>query len=472
MHHARPSRRRGEARRDRLHLRTRHRHQGHRRHPGQRAPEGVRRAAAAHHLHQVDDRPHHGRGERAVRRRLRTGHHPPVHSAHDQPLRNRSRVRPRLRAQRGARGRAAGRAEQRPGVRREQRRADSRQIRRGWDGVSPPFSADSGRRWAVAGTGMVASIGATGGEVFDALCAGRSGLAPLRGFDPALFRAQHAYEIPEPTRAVGADRPLRATDLLCQAISEALADAGADEDLSGIPVLIGTGLRELRTAELWWTEAVPLDPADVDVITESMFALLDRVHPEPVDSVRPFDRNRKGVLMGDGAAAVVLRSADSGPAKAWLRGVGLNCDASPATAPDPAGMIAAMRQAHALSGGTPAEVDVVLAHGTGTLRNDEAEAFALAEAFAGLPISPLVTAVKSMTGHTSGSSGLMSLVVAVSCLATGMVPPTIGLVDPVEEADGLRFVTDGPVRSGPRLAQVDAFGFGGGHAGGAVGRGE
>jgi 3-oxoacyl-[acyl-carrier-protein] synthase II len=368
---------------------------------------------------------------------------------------------------------------------------------------------------------MVASIGATGGEVFDALCAGRSGLAPLRGFDPALFRAQHAYEIPEPTRAVGADRPLRATDLLCQAISEALADAGADEDLSGIPVLIGTGLRELRTAELWWTEAVPLDPADlhfgtalrtvfgaaathtfsnacsaslyalglgsdllasgaadtvvvagVDVITESMFALLDRVHPEPVDSVRPFDRNRKGVLMGDGAAAVVLRSADSGPAKAWLRGVGLNCDAYHVTAPDPAGMIAAMRQAHALSGVTPAEVDLVLAHGTGTLRNDEAEAFALAEAFAGLPISPLVTAVKSMTGHTSGSSGLMSLVVAVSCLATGMVPPTIGLVDPVEEADGLRFVTDGPVRSGPRLAQVDAFGFGGVNAVAVVERGE
>src|ERR1017187_2555065 len=485
MHHARPSRRRGEARRDRLHLRTRHRHQGQRRHRGRRDPEGVRRAAAAHHLHQVDDRPHHGRGERAVRRRLRTGHHPPVHSAHDQPLRNRSRVRPRLRAQHGARGRAAGRAEQRPGVRREQRRADSRQIRRGWDGVSPPFSADSGRRWAVAGTGMVASIGATGGEVFDALCAGRSGLAPLRGFDPALFRAQHAYEIPEPTRAVGAARPLRGT------------------------------------AELWWTEAVPLDPADlhfgtalrtvfgaaathtfsnacsaslyalglgsdllasgaadtvvvagVDVITESMFALLDRVHPEPVDSVRPFDRNRKGVLMGDGAAAVVLRSADSGPAKAWLRGVGLNCDAYHVTAPDPAGMIAAMRQAHALSGVTPAEVDLVLAHGTGTLRNDEAEAFALAEAFAGLPISPLVTAVKSMTGHTSGSSGLMSLVVAVSCLATGMVPPTIGLVDPVEEADGLRFVTDGPVRSGPRLAQVDAFGFGGVNAVAVVERGE
>jgi len=390
--------------------------------------------------------------------------------------------------------------------------------------LTSPAAQSSTRRdheWAVAGTGMITSIGATSGEVFDALCAGRSGLAPLRGFDPKLFRAQHAYEMPEPTRTTGVDRPLRATDLLGRAISEAVADAGIGDDLSRVPVLIGTGLRELRSAELWWTEDAPMVPADlhfgtalramfgaattytfanacsaslyalglgsdllasgaadtvvvagVDVITESMFGLLDRVHPEPVDAVRPFDRHRRGVLMGDGAAAVVLRAAGRGPVRARLRGVGLNCDAYHVTAPDPVGMIAAMREAYALAGVTPAEVDLVLAHGTGTLRNDEAEATALTEAFAGSAAPPLVTAVKSMTGHTSGSSGLMSLVVAIFSLATGLVPPTVGLVDPVEEADGLRFVIGDPARAGSRLAQVDAFGFGGVNAVAIVERGD
>jgi 3-oxoacyl-[acyl-carrier-protein] synthase II len=367
----------------------------------------------------------------------------------------------------------------------------------------------------------VASIGANSSEVFDALCAGRSGLALLRGFDPTLFRAQRAYEIPEPTRTTGADRPHRATDLVFQAISEAVLDAGIGEDLNRVPVLVGTGLRELRSAELWWTDGTPMTTASlyfgtalrkrfgaatsytfsnacsaslyalglgadllasgaidtvvvagVDVITESMFGLLDRVHPHPVDAVRPFDRSRRGVLMGDGAAAVVLRSADSGPAKAWLRGVGLNCDAHHVTAPDPAGMNAAMQDAYALAGVTPSEVDLVMAHGTGTLLNDEAEAAALTKAFAGLEVSPLVTAMKSMTGHTSGASGLMSLVVATSCLTTGVVPPTVGLADPVDEASGLRFVTRGPTRADLRLAQVDAFGFGGVNAVAVVERGE
>lgn len=377
------------------------------------------------------------------------------------------------------------------------------------------MNATPGRRLAVTGTGAVCSVAGTAPELFDALCAGRSGLAPLRGFDPALFGAQHAYEMDEPQRSGGEglrDRPGRASDLLLRAIAEAVADAGIGEDLDGVPVLIGTGLRELRSAELWAADGVPMGVDDlyfgpavrerfnaatsytfsnacsaslyalglgvdliagggaetvvvagVDVITESMFGLLDRVHPVPVDAVRPFDRNRRGVLMGDGAAAVVLRAepaAGTRP-KAWLRGVGLNCDAYHVTAPDPAGVAAAMDAAYSAAGVTAGDIDLVMAHGTGTLLNDEAEASALSKTFAGRDSSPLVTAMKSMTGHTSGASGLMSLVVAASCLENGLVPPTVGLTDPVPEAEGLRFVTDKAADAELRLAQVDAFGFGG-----------
>ncbi|MEV7184267.1 beta-ketoacyl-[acyl-carrier-protein] synthase family protein [Kitasatospora sp. NPDC093102] len=363
---------------------------------------------------------------------------------------------------------------------------------------------------AITGMGAVASTGRGVDELFESLCAGRTGRAELRGFDRSRFRAQYAYEVddrPEP----GQDEPGRATELLSAAIAEAVRDAGLDEDLSGVPVLVGTGLRELRSAELWWREDTKFSDAGlhfgtalrerfgadhthtfsnacsaslyalalgsdlleqggadtvvvagVDVLTESMYGLLERVHPAPPDRVRPFDRNRTGVLMGDGAGAVVLRRTDGGrPAHGRLRGVAVNCDAYHVTAPDAAGIAEAMRTAHRLAGVGPADVDLVMAHGTGTLLNDEAEATALAEVFGADAGRPLVTAVKSMTGHTSGASGLLNLIIGLRALNEGRVPPTVGLEDPVDEAAEFRFVIGEAATEELRVAQLNAFGFGG-----------
>ncbi|GGQ06409.1 beta-ketoacyl synthase N-terminal-like domain-containing protein [Streptosporangium pseudovulgare] len=377
--------------------------------------------------------------------------------------------------------------------------------------------------WLVTGTGAVCSVGRGTGEVFEALCAGRSGLAGLRSFPRDRFRVTHAYEIDDRPEG-GDDLPGRATGWLLDAVAEALADAGVGEDLSEVPVLVGTGLRELRSAELWWNRAgrggtVPDETGDlarlhfgtalrerfgatatytfsnacsaslyalalatdllatggaetvvvagVDGITTSMHGLLDRVHAEPPDAVRPFDRMRRGVLMGEGAAAVVLRaSGGSGAGRApaargLLRSVGVSCDAFHVTAPDPKGIAGAVRQAHARAGIKPSDVDLVMLHGTGTLLNDEAEAIAIAEVFAEWAGKPMMTAVKSMTGHTSGGSGLLGLVTAVRALAEGRVPPTVGLNEPVAEAAGFRFVRDRAEPAEMSLAQVNAFGFGG-----------
>ncbi|MEU2024109.1 beta-ketoacyl synthase N-terminal-like domain-containing protein [Streptomyces sp. NPDC016469] len=367
----------------------------------------------------------------------------------------------------------------------------------------------------IIGMGAVAATGSGVGELFESLCLGRSGRAELRGFDRTRFRAQHAYEVDD--RPVpGEDIPGRATRLLLDAIGQAAADAGLGEDLSGIPILIGTGLRELRSLELWWRDGSPfadsglhfgtglrerfnadvthtfsnacsaslyalalasdlLDQggeegpdtvivAGVDVLTESMYGLLERVHPVPPDRVRPFDRNRTGVLMGDGAAAIVLRRTDRDAPQVHgrLRGVAVNCDAYHVTAPSPEGIAEAMRSAYRLAGVKPADVDLVMLHGTGTLLNDEAEAGALAAVLGGDADKPLMTAVKSMTGHTSGASGLLNLIVGLCALNEGRVPPTVGLDDPVEEAAPFRFVT-GEAAAGRRLnvAQLNAFGFGG-----------
>lgn len=364
---------------------------------------------------------------------------------------------------------------------------------------------DASQRWSIAGMGAVASNASGGGPLFDALCAGRSGLSPLRGFAADRFRTRYAYEIDD--RHDGVDMPARATQWLCDAVAEAVHDAGIGEDLSEIPVLVGTGLRELRSIELRWTDAAEFPSsrwhfgtalrerfgaattytvcnacsaslytlgmgadllatgaedtvviAGVDSITTSMFGLMDRVQVDAVDRVRPFDRGRRGVLMGDGAAAVVLRRG--GPARSWLRSVAVNCDAHSATAPDLAGIMAAIEDAHARAAIEPAQVDVVLAHGTGTTLNDEIEAVALAKVFGGAA-HPLVTAIKSMTGHTSGASGLMSVVVAAQILRTGRIPPIVGLTEPMDQARDLRLVTDETTCPDMTVAQVQAFGFGG-----------
>ncbi|GGS57871.1 beta-ketoacyl-[acyl-carrier-protein] synthase family protein [Streptomyces cinerochromogenes] len=369
----------------------------------------------------------------------------------------------------------------------------------------------------VTGMGAVAGVGDDVEEIFEALCAGRSGRAPLKEFDSTRFRARHAYEIDD--RGSGKGMPLRATSWLLRAVEEALADAGLRDDLGSVPVLVGTGLRELRSVETAWQkgpggedfdlgrlhfgtalrerfgatrtytlsnacsaslhtlamaqdliaagEADTVVVAGVDTITASMFGLLDRVQMTVPDRVRPFDRERRGTLMGDGAAAIVLTRQDGSAgerAHGLLRGVAMNCDAGHPTAPDPQGISAAIRSAHERAGVKPDDIDLVVLHGTGTLLNDEAETTAVGEVFGPHASHPLMTALKGMTGHTSGGSGLLSLIVAARSLSTGRVPPTVGLDHRVPGAEPFRFVLPGqarPAASPLRLAQINAFGFGG-----------
>ncbi|GAA4548814.1 beta-ketoacyl synthase N-terminal-like domain-containing protein [Amycolatopsis samaneae] len=364
----------------------------------------------------------------------------------------------------------------------------------------------------VTGMGAVSSIGGNVRELFDAVCAGRSGLAELRAFDRSRYRAQHAYEIDDRPPG-GGDIPLRATRWLLRAVAEAAASAGLGTDLRGIPVLVGTTLRELRSVELGWRDATPFDVEDlhfgtalhrafgaertftvanacsaslyalgmgcdlvdlgeaetvivagVDSLTESTYGLLDRCYQEPPDQVRPFDRARRGMLQGDGAVAVVLgKEGTDGPVpEARVRGVALNCDATHPSAPDAASIERVIRQAHDRAGVGPGDVDLVLLHGTGTPLNDEAEAAAVSAVFGGAGTSPHLTAIKAATGHTAGASGLHSLVIAVRAMRAGLVPPTVGLDDPIDAVASWRLARGSAVPAPLlRLAQVDSFGFGG-----------
>ncbi|MDI5962464.1 beta-ketoacyl synthase N-terminal-like domain-containing protein [Streptantibioticus silvisoli] len=367
-------------------------------------------------------------------------------------------------------------------------------------------------RLPVTGVGAVASIGRDPGEIFAALCAGRDGRHPLRGFNRDWYNADCLYEVDD-RPAPQTDTVGRATALLLDAVGQAARDAGLGDDLSDVPILVGTGLRELRSLELWWRDGRPfgaermhfgtalrerfgaldthtisnacsaslyalalavnlleLQEADmvivagVDVITESMFGLSDRLQFDPPDRLRPFDRDRKGTVMGEGAGAIVLRRkapADRGAVHGWVRGVAVNCDAFHATAPDPHGIAAAVRQAHDQAGVKAEDIGLVMLHGTGTQLNDAAEATALSDVYGPHIGSPLMTGMKSMTGHTSGASGVLGLLVALRAMGQGVVPPITGLDNPAAEVAGFRIVRDTPVEEQVDLAQIDAFGFGG-----------
>ncbi|MDF3140985.1 MULTISPECIES: beta-ketoacyl synthase N-terminal-like domain-containing protein [unclassified Streptomyces] len=365
--------------------------------------------------------------------------------------------------------------------------------------------------WDITGMAAVANIGASPQEIFAALCAGQESRKPLKAFDRDKYRAAYAYEIDDRPEG-GGDIPRRATRWLTTVVRQAVADAGLGEDLSQVPVLVGTTMREQRSLELWWrddadvaledlhfgtalnaafgaattytfanacsatlyalgmaTDMIDLGLADTvvvvgtDAATESGFGTLDRVQNDIPDALRPFDATHKGMLMGEGAAAVVVQRAGTGsmPAHARVRGVSMNCDAHHAAAPDPDGITRAVLDAYRRAGVRAQDIDLVMLHGSGTPRNDATESGVLRRIFDGAGPGPRMTAIKAMTGHTLGGSGLLSLLMAVLAMKKGTVPPVLGLTDPIPEAMGLDLVQGSPVSGDLAIAQIDAFGFGG-----------
>jgi 3-oxoacyl-[acyl-carrier-protein] synthase II len=345
-------------------------------------------------------------------------------------------------------------------------------------------------------------------ETFAALSRGTCGVTDLRYVPAQRLNVLAGYHIDEP----GPEGSLRASRWLRECVGEAVARAGLEPARQRVVALVGTGLRELRAVERWALDGVPvrreqlhfagavrvaapgtrtavtlsnacsaggyalalgqdlleLGEADAvvvaaaDAMTESMLAMIGRFADEPTRRIRPFDAGRTGVLLGEGAAAVVLvpEGAAAAPV-ARLLGTGLSCDAHHETAPSTAGICRAVLDALRRSGRGAAEVDVVYAHGTGTDLNDPTEAAVLHEVFGANGTGPLVTAVKGAVGHTSGAAPLTSLAMAVHTLRDGVVPPVVGLRRTLMQGAGLRFVRDEPQRLAARLVQVNAFGFGG-----------
>lgn len=192
---------------------------------------------------------------------------------------------------------------------------------------------------------------------------------------------------------------------------------------------------------------------------------------DPQGATRPFSPDRDGFVSGEGAAAMILETeehAKARGAKIYGRVLGgaITGDAYHITAPDPSGDGAtrAIERAIRYAGLTPAQVDVIYAHGTGTVLNDEIEALAIRRVFGNNGSNnghqPRVTSIKSMIGHSLGAAGAQSALAAVRTLQTGLVPPTINYT-PAPEL-GINVVGNDAVQDETiRTALVNAFGFGG-----------
>jgi 3-oxoacyl-[acyl-carrier-protein] synthase II len=189
---------------------------------------------------------------------------------------------------------------------------------------------------------------------------------------------------------------------------------------------------------------------------------------EPERASRPFDADRNGFVMGEGAAALVLEARDraverGAPILAELAGYGASSDAYHMTQPHPEGEGAVRSMSAALedAGLSPASVGYVNAHGTSTLPNDRIETLALKRLF-GSKVPP-VSSTKSMTGHTLGAAGALEAVFCIEALNHQVLPPTINYETADPDCD-LDYVPNAARPSTFDVAMTNSFGFGGHNA--------
>jgi 3-oxoacyl-[acyl-carrier-protein] synthase II len=381
------------------------------------------------------------------------------------------------------------------------------------------------RRVLVTGLGVVSPFGAGVKAYWAGLAAGSCAIRPLTLIDATGFRCRIAAEVPEV--AAGSARRSRADRLALGAATEALEDAGlARADRAAAALVVGAVGGGMLEAESWyWARArgeqlpswaaslramLPAAHAEVlarrlglggprhtvvtacssgavalaecaeliadgvvdvavaggvDAITRMCFMGFNALKLLDPDPCRPFDRDRRGMSIGEGAAFVVLEEAERARARgvrayAELAGHAMTTDAYHVTAPQPEGegMARAMTAALAAGGIGPRDVGYANAHGTGTTQNDRIEARALARVFGAGGL--LVSSTKSMIGHTMAAAGSLEAVATILGLVQETIPPTAGLTTPDPEIE-----FDCVPRAARELAVEHAisnsFGFGG-----------
>jgi 3-oxoacyl-[acyl-carrier-protein] synthase II len=234
---------------------------------------------------------------------------------------------------------------------------------------------------------------------------------------------------------------------------------------------VGEGFRYIRDglADVCMAGGTEASMLPLTISAFSQMQALTR-NPDAEHASRPFDAERDGFVLSEGAAAVILEDAEQAMARgariyAEVVGYGASADAYHITAPQPEGLgaVQAMEVALASAGEPPDAVDYINAHGTSTQLNDAAETRAIKKVLGDHAYKVPVSSTKSMTGHMLGAAGAIEAGFMALTIAEGVIPPTINYQTPDPECD-LDYVPNEARKADVRLALSNSFGFGGQNA--------
>lgn len=282
------------------------------------------------------------------------------------------------------------------------------------------------------------------------------GSADLVGYEEAVRRGESSE----------ADRAT-ATALMPSEVTAQLAAAlGCEGRAATILSACASGNHAIALARRW----IQAGHADVmvigaaDVINQTQYTHFHNLKALAPDFCRPFDRDRRGLVLGDGAGVLVIEAEEHARRRgatilARILGTGASADAHHMTAPEPTGRGArhAIDLALADAGLSPDTIDYVSAHGTGTPHNDRVEGLVLHQLVG--PHTP-ASSIKSMIGHCMGAASAIEAVVCVLAIRDGIVPPTIHFREPAPECQ-IDCVPNRAREVRPRVVLNNAFGFGG-----------
>jgi 3-oxoacyl-[acyl-carrier-protein] synthase II len=260
-------------------------------------------------------------------------------------------------------------------------------------------------------------------------------------------------------------------------IAQALAQ---DHGLTGAATVLGTACAAGNYAIGAAVDSIQDGEAEVvlcggvDAVCRGTYSGFFRFGAVTPDVCRPFDANRRGILTGEGAAVLVLESLEHARARgariwAEVLGYATNCDAKHIVAPDRASIARCIRSAHARAGISPADVDYICAHGTGTPTNDVVEVGAIRDVF-GDQLPP-VSSIKSMMGHSMGAASAMGALACILGMDEGFLPPTANFQTPDPACD-VDCVPNVARPAAIRVAENHGFAFGGNNAIVILARGE
>jgi 3-oxoacyl-[acyl-carrier-protein] synthase II len=383
------------------------------------------------------------------------------------------------------------------------------------------------RRVAVTAMGIVSPLGIGLAETLLALREGRDCVRPVTAFDTSKCRSSTAGHVRELDADTGrkSRRLHRASQMMIHAVREMV---GADRQGAPEVMVIGTTSGGMSFGERFYRSQVegrrmpdraallanyppqkaPLDALEAagfrapvqiianacasgtnavghafrlvraglhrrvwcggyDALSELVFTGFDSLQAATPDKVRPFDKRRTGLVLGEGAAMLALEDLDSArgrgaPILAEITGYGISTDNHHLTQPHPSGIgpELAMRRALEDAGLAPGEVDYINAHGTATQFNDASEGAAIANIFgAGVPVS----STKGMMGHSLGAAGAIEAVFSLLAITHGFLPPNINYREP-DPAFHLDIVANFAREARAGCAVSNSFGFGGTNA--------